>query len=120
MLTCVFVSRRHFYTHINLLLFVEHSQVTVSLSQLGVCRKPTDPPNPTQPNTTRRVGSVFKAWRVGLGYKNFFYSGLGWVWVIKFQTRQTQPNPPIYLIYIFKIYYIINKIFKITSSSYPI
>ena len=96
MLTCVFVSRRHFYTHINLSLFVEHSQVTVSLSQLGVCRKPTDLPNPTQPNTTRRVGSVFKAWWVGLSYKNFFYSGLGWVWVIKLQTRQTQPDPPIF------------------------
>ena len=42
-------------------------------------------PDPTQP--------------AGLGYKNFFYSGSSWVWVIKLQTRQTRPNPP-YLIYI--------------------
>ena len=30
---------------------------------------------------------------VGLGYKFFFNSALGWVWVIKLQPRQTQPNP---------------------------
>ena len=46
---------------------------------VGVCRKLTDPPNPTQPNPTRWVGLVFKAWWVGLGYKKFFYSGLDWV-----------------------------------------
>ena len=39
-----------------------------------VCRKPTDPPNSTQPNSTHRVGLVFKAWWVGLGWvtKIFF------------------------------------------------
>ena len=41
---------------------------------LGVCKKPTDPSNPTQPNPTRRVESVFKAWWVGLGWvTNFFF-----------------------------------------------
>ena len=29
----------------------------------------------------------------GLGYKFFFNNALGWVWVIKLQPRQTQPNP---------------------------
>ena len=47
---------------------------------------------------TRQAESVFKAWWVGLGYKIFFDSESGWVCVIKFQTRQTQPDPPIYLI----------------------
>ena len=28
--------------------------------------------------------------------KKKIYSGLGWVWVIKLQTRQTQPDPPIF------------------------
>ena len=75
--------------------------------RIEVCKKPIDLPNPTQSNPTRRVGSVFKAWWVGLGYKNFFYNGLGWVWVIKLQTRQTRLDPPThpYLIYI--IYLII-------------
>ena len=66
---------------------------------IGVCRKPTDPSNLIQPNSTRRVGSVFKVWQVGLDYKKNFYSGSGWVWVIKLQTRQTRPTHP-YLIYI--------------------
>ena len=39
--------------------------------KVGVCRKPIDP--------TRRVGSVFKTWWVGLGYKIFLYNGSGWV-----------------------------------------
>ena len=69
---------------------------------LGECRKPTDPLNLTQPNPTCWVESVFKAWWVGMGYKKNFYSGSGWVLVIKLQTRQTRPNPPThpYLIYI--------------------
>ena len=50
--------------------------------------------------STCRVGSVFKAWQVGLAYKKKFYSGLGWVWVIKLQTRQTRPDPPIFNIYL--------------------
>ena len=40
----------------------------------------------------------------GLGWVTIFFffsnSGSGWVWVIKFQIRQTWPNPPIYLKYI--------------------
>ena len=68
--------------------------------RLRVCRKPIDLPNPTQPNSTRRVGLVFKAWWVGLGYKKIFYSGSGWVWVIKLQTRQTRPDSPIFNIYL--------------------
>ena len=50
-----------------------------NMHQLEVCRKPTNPPNLTRPNPTRRVGSVFKAWWVELGYKFFFNSGSGWV-----------------------------------------
>ena len=62
---------------------------------------------PTKSNLTRRVGSVFRAWWVGLGYKIFFYSGLDWVWVIKLQTRQTRPDPPIFNIYLKYIIYLI-------------
>ena len=120
---------------------------------IGVCRKPIDPLNLTQPSPICRVGSVFRAWWVGLGYKNFFYSGSGWVWVIKLQTYQTRPDPSIFniylkyiiyliiyfknqlqinslsvpptntnliYIYIYTQYYIINKFFKITNSSYLI
>ena len=79
----------------------------IRLLSLGVCRKPTNSPNPTQPNPTRQVGSVFKAWWVGLGYKIFFYSGSGWVWIIKLQTRQTRPDPPIFNIYLKYIIYLI-------------
>ena len=32
----------------------------------------TNPPKPTQPNLTHRVGPVFRAWWVGLGYKKKF------------------------------------------------
>ena len=46
--------------------------------ELGVCKKATDPSNPTRPNPTCRVGLQI-----------FFYNGLSWVWVIKLQTRQT-------------------------------
>ena len=81
------------------------------LPTLGVCSQPTDPPKPTWPNPTCWAGSVFRAWWVGLGYKIFFDSRSGWVWVLKFQTRQTRPDPSIYLIYIFKKYYIINNFF---------
>ena len=63
------------------------------LDQIGVCRKPTDSPNPTRPT--------------GLGYKIFFYSGSGWVWVIKLQSRQTRLNPPIFNIYLKYIIYLI-------------
>ena len=41
---------------------VEEEVVEAGLSVVGVCRKPTDLPNSTQPNLTRRVGSVFRAW----------------------------------------------------------
>ena len=41
-------------------------------------------PKPTRPNPARQVGSVFRAWWVGLGYKFFFDSGSGWVRIIKF------------------------------------
>ena len=80
-------------------------QPPLQSQRLGVCRKPTDSPNPTQPKPICLVGSVFKAWWIRLGYKFFIYSGLGWVWVIKLQTRQTRPDPPIFNIY-FK--YILN------------
>ena len=63
-----------------------------------VYSQPVNPSKLTWPNPTHRVGSVFRPWWVGLCYKKNFDSKLGWVWVIKFQTRQTQPNPPIYLI----------------------
>ena len=85
---------------------------------VGVCSQLANLSKLIQSNSTCQVGSVFRPWRVGLGYKKNFDSGSGWVLVIKFQTHQTQPDLPIYLIYI--INYIINKIFKITNSSHPI
>ena len=87
---------------------------------VGACSQFVDLSKPTQFNLTRRIRLVFRAWGLGWVINFFFYSGSSLVWVIIFQIRQTQPDPPIYLIYIFKIYYIINKIFKIISSSYPI
>ena len=95
-----------------LCLFLSYVDVRVTCShvRLGVCNQPAKPPKPIQPNLTRRVGSIFRArwvgsifraWWVGLGYKFFFFDNdLGWVRVIKFQTRQTQPDLPIYLIHI--------------------
>ena len=74
---------------------------------IGMCRKPTDPSNPIQPSSICRVGSVFRVWWVGLGYKFFFYSRLGWVWVIKLQIRQTRPDLPIFNIYLKYIMYLI-------------
>ena len=62
-------------------------------------------PKPTRPDPTLPVklgwflGLGGLGW-VGLGYKFFFDSGSGWVRDIKFQARQTQPTPPIYLKYI--------------------
>ena len=66
--------------------------------------------DPTQPNSTRRVGSVFRGWWVGLAYANFFNSGLGWVWVI---TITNLPNStwPTYIFKIYIIYIIINNFF---------
>ena len=84
-----------------------HKIFLVGLWWIGVCRKPTNPSNPTWFNPTRQVGSVFKAWWVGLGYKYFFNSGSGWVWVIKLQTCQTLPDPPIFNIYLEYIIYLI-------------
>ena len=46
---------------------------------IGVCNQPTDLPKLTRSNPTCQVGSVFRAWWVGLGYKFFLDSGLGWV-----------------------------------------
>ena len=66
-----------------------------------------------KPDPTRRNGSVFRAWWVGWGYKKKFYNEPGWVWVIKLQTRQTWPDPPIFNIYLKYIIYLI--IFKNTS-----
>ena len=62
--------------------------------KLGVYRKPTDPPNMTRSDPTRPVGLGRFLRLGGLGWvtKNFFYSGSSWVWVIKLQTRQTQPT----------------------------
>ena len=77
------------------------------LHDYQMCRKPTDPPNPIQPDLIRQVELVFKAWWVGLGYKKNFYNGSGWVWVIKLQTHQTRPDPPIFNIYLKYIIYLI-------------
>ena len=54
---------------------VEEEVVEAGLSVVGVCRKPTNSPNPTRPDPTRRIGSVFRAWWVGLGYKKNFITG---------------------------------------------
>ena len=56
----------------------------------GVQKTRQTRPNPTQPAELD--------WILGLGGLGwvtnlFFYSGSGWVWVIKLQTRQTRPNP---------------------------
>ena len=83
--------------------FMKKNQLICWPIESRVCSQPTDPLKPTQSNSTRRVGLVFRAWWVELDYKIFFDSGLGRVWVIKFQThqtRQTRPDPSIYLIYI--------------------
>ena len=92
---------------------VEEEVVEAGQSVVGVYKKPTNSPNPTRPEPTRRIGSVFRAWWVGLGYKIFFDRGLGSVWVIKLQTCQTWPDPPIFNIYLKYIIYLI--IFKNTS-----
>ena len=43
------------------------------------------------------LGTNFRYILVGwVGLQNFFYNGSGWVWVIKLQTRQTRPDPPIF------------------------
>ena len=61
------------------------------------CQTQLDPTQPAGLGRFLRLG--------GLGYKIFFYSGSSWVWVIKLQTRQTQPDPPThpYLKYICKV-----------------
>ena len=79
----------------DLLLKLDYIQVNHSWLFRGV--QPTHQPAKTDP--THQVGLVFRAWWVGLGYKKNFNSKSDWVWIIKLQTCQTQPNPP-YLIYI--------------------
>ena len=58
----------------------------------------------SQPDLTQPAGLGRFLGLGGLGwvYKKKFNSRLGWVQVIKFQTRQnpTRPDPPIYLKYI--------------------
>ena len=68
----------------------------INMYKVGVCRKPTNLPNPTHP--TWPIGLGWFLGLDGLGWvtKKKIYSGLGWVWVIKLQTRQTQPDPPIF------------------------
>ena len=61
------------------------------------CAQPTYQPNPTQP---AKFGLFLGLGGLGWVTKFFFDSGSGWIWVIKFQTRQIRPDPPIYLIYI--------------------
>ena len=48
---------------------VEEEVVEAGQSVVGVYKKPTNSPNLTRPEPTRRIGSVFRAWWVGLGYK---------------------------------------------------
>ena len=85
--------------------------------KLEVCSQPTNP--------SRRVGSVFRGWWVGLGYEFFFNSRSSWVQVITITTGLTRTDLPIYLkfkLYIFniilQIYFIINNFFK--TFFYPI
>ena len=100
--------KSYYYSNLKLDVLLISWSLFISLQfLLGVCRKPTDSPNPIQSNPTRWVGSVFKAWWVGLGYKKNFYSRSGWVWVIKLQTRQTWPDLPIFNMYLKYIIYLI-------------
>ena len=75
-----------------------------------MCKKPIDLPNPTRPNPTRRVGSVFKAWWVVLGYNFLLRVGLGLGH--KITNQQTRPDPPIFNIYLKYIIYLINFFIK--------
>ena len=51
----------------------------VACDDIGMCSQPTNLRKLTRSNPTFRVGLVFIGWWVGLGYANFFNSGLGWV-----------------------------------------
>ena len=86
-----------------------------------MCSQPTNSPkstrpNPTWPNSTSRVGSVFRGWWVGLGYANFFNNGSGWVWVITI-TNFSNPTRPTYIFKIYIIYIIINNFLFIPLST---
>ena len=73
--------------------------------RVGVCRKPTDPSNPIRSN---RLGQFLRLGGLGwIGLQQIFYSGSGWVWVIKLQTRQTWPDLLIFNIYLKYIIYLI-------------
>ena len=60
--------------------------------RLGMCSQPAKPPKPTRPDPPAGLGQF-----LGLG---------GLAWVIKFQTHQTQPDPPIYIFFIYIYIYI--------------
>ena len=62
-------------------------------------------PNPTRPaRLDRFLGLGGLGW---VGLQKNFYSGSGWVWIIKLQTRQTRPDPPIFNIYLKYFIYLI-------------
>ena len=66
---CVYLRKKKMKRE-EIIEFVVHREEREE-KKVGVCRKPIDP--------TRRVGSVFKTWWVGLGYKIFLYNRSGWV-----------------------------------------
>ena len=94
----------HFYArlctkYIILSLLQWNSFERMKLSNKQGCAE-NPPTRQTRPDPTELVGLSRFLRLGGLGYKIFFYSGSGWVWVIKLQTRQTQPDPLIFNIYL--------------------
>ena len=71
------------------------------------------PTRQTRSNSTRPTGLGRFLRLGGLGWvtKFFFYSGSGWIWVIKLQTHQIRPDPPLFNIYLKYIMYLINFFF---------
>ena len=66
---------------------------------LGVCSQQTNLPKPTWPNSTHRVGLVFRAWWVGLGY-TFFLERVG----LDLGHKISNPPNPTRPTHIFNIY----------------
>ena len=89
----------------------ESSVIPRHMSELAIfSRSVLKTHRPAKPNPSRPVGLGWFLRLGGLGWvTNFFFnSGSGWIWVIKLQTRQTRPDPPLFNIYLKYIIYLIN------------